>query len=186
MSCCSTTTACACARVKEQFQDAVNAAAVERNRTSRMHCRRHAFICFTFFRRAPAVLSSFFHLLQPATKQRNPTLQNMHAKEALAFALICLLLAHEHNAEHAAQSAAMRVPKEHAIALMCSLWPCIHWIVSQRSAIACKTAAAFAEGAAAKQVIHRDGSTRWPLLQNVRICKRAHSIKPCAFGPLVG
>ncbi len=41
----------------------------------------------------------------------------MHAKEAPAFALICLLLAHEHNAEHATQSAAMRVPKEHAIAL---------------------------------------------------------------------
>jgi hypothetical protein len=62
----------------------------------------------------------------------------MHSKEALAFVLIRIFLAHEHNAEHAAQSAAMRVPKEHTIAVMCSLWPCIHWIVSQRSAIACK------------------------------------------------
>ena len=85
-----------------------------------MHCRRHAFVCFTFFRRAAAALSSYFHLLQPATKHRNPTLQNMHAKEALAFALMCLLLAHEDNAEHAAQSAAMRVPKECTRARHCA------------------------------------------------------------------
>ena len=36
------------------------------------------------------------------TKHRNPTFQNMNAKEALAFALIRLLLAHEQNAARAA------------------------------------------------------------------------------------